>query len=65
MADFEARTVELANRLQDMTYAEWGRVRFVIDHKFEAKKEELERQLQLSTTEEDDLYFTGRLEEGR
>lgn len=33
MTEFEERTVELANRLQDMTYAEWGRVRFLIDRR--------------------------------
>ncbi len=57
MTEFEERTVELANRLQDMTYAEWGRVRFLIDRKFEAKKEELEQQLQLSITQEGDLFL--------
>ncbi len=55
LADFETRTLDLANRLHDMTYAEWERVKCVIDGKFEKRKRESEQQLQLSLVEEKDL----------
>ncbi len=55
LADFETRTLDLANRLHDMTYAEWGWVKYVIDKKFEIRKRESERQLQLSFVEEKDI----------
>lgn len=57
LADFEQRTLDLANRLHDMTYAEWVRVRHLIDRKFKSKKKESERQLQLSLIKEDDLQL--------
>ena len=57
MQDFEQRTLDLANRLQDMTYAEWKRVRDLIDKKFENKKKESEYQLQLSQVSEEDLHL--------
>lgn len=47
LADYEQRTLELANRLHDLTFAEWERVRHLIDKKFECKMKESERQLQL------------------
>ena len=51
----ECRTLDLANRLQDMTEGEWNRVKNLIDRRFESKKREMERQLQLSFIKEDDL----------
>lgn len=53
----ERRTLDLANRLQDMTEGEWGRVKNLIDRRFEAKKREMERQLQLSFIKEDDFVY--------
>lgn len=55
LADFEQRTLDLANRLHDMTYAEWGRVQHLIDKKFSEMKKEAEQQLQLSAVSESDL----------
>lgn len=55
LADYEQRTLDLANRLHDMTFVEWERVQHLINKKFEGKKKELERQLQLSQVEENDL----------
>lgn len=51
----ERRTLDLANRLQDMTEGEWNRVKTLIDRRFESKKREMERQLKLSFIKEDDL----------
>ena len=55
LEDFEQRALDLANRLHDMTYVEWLYIRDMIDKKFERKKEESERKLQLSLVEEKDL----------
>lgn len=55
LADFELRTLDIANRLHGITYAEWKRVRYLIDKKFKAKKKELELHIQLSIVEEKDL----------
>ena len=55
MSERDSRTMDLANRLHDMTYAEWERVQHVINKKFEAKKKESELQLQLSLLAEDDF----------
>lgn len=55
MQEYEQRTLDLANRLHDMTYAEWKRVRYLVDKAFKGKKKESERQLQLSILEEKDL----------
>lgn len=55
LANFEQRTLDLTNRLHDMTYAEWKRVRHLINKRFAEKKKESERQLQLSLVEEKDL----------
>lgn len=49
---YESRTLELANRLTDMTPAEWERVKHAIDRKFEYMKKELNRQIQLSHVDE-------------
>lgn len=57
LSDFEQRTLDLANRLHDMKLSEWDRVKYLIDKKFESKKKELERELQLSLAEEDDFYL--------
>lgn len=57
LTEKELRTLELANRLQDMTAGEWCRVRKLIDSRFESKKREMERELQLSSVREDDLIY--------
>lgn len=55
LSNYEQRTLDLANRLHDMTCAEWGRVKSLIDRKFEQKKNESERRLQLDQVVEEDL----------
>lgn len=57
LTEKEHRTLELANRLQDMTAGEWHMVRRLIDSRFETKKREMERELQLSSVGEDDLIY--------
>jgi len=49
---FEQRMLDLANRLTDMTPAEWERVKHAIDRKFEYMNKELNRQIQLSHVDE-------------
>lgn len=56
LTDFEQRTLDLANRLHDMTYTEWEYVRFLIDKKFKSKKKESEQLLQLSVLEKKDFF---------
>lgn len=57
LGEMERRTLDLANRLQDMTVGEWNRVKNLIDSRFEAKKREMERQLQLSFIKEEDFLY--------
>lgn len=52
---YESRTLELANRLKDMTALEWETLKCVIDKKIECKKKELDRQLQLSNITHEDF----------
>lgn len=53
----ERRTLDLANRLQDMTEGEWNRVKTLIDRRFEVKRRELERKLQLSIIKEEEFLY--------
>lgn len=57
LGEKERRTLDLANRLQDMTEGEWSRVKNLIDRRFEVKRRELERQLQLSVIREEDFLY--------
>lgn len=57
LGEKELRTLDLANRLQDMTEGEWNRVKNLIDRRFESKKREMERELQLSFIKEDDFVY--------
>ena len=57
LGEMERRTLDLANRLQDMTVGEWNRVKNLIDSRFEAKKREMERQIQLSFIKEEDFLY--------
>lgn len=51
------RTIELANRLQDMTNAEWSRLKRTIDALFREKERRSALEIQLcETTEENFLY---------
>ena len=57
LSENDRRILDLANRLQDMTEGEWSRVKYLIDTRFEIKKREMERKLQLSCIKEDDIVY--------
>lgn len=50
---YKIRAVELANRLSGMTYAEWFRVRRLIDARFSEERECVSLQLEFSGIEEE------------
>ncbi len=51
------RTLELANRLQDMTNAEWAMVKNLVDARFHEKANQAALEMQLCEVKEEDFLY--------
>lgn len=55
MTENENRMLELANRLEDISYQEWVKLQTMIDRIFDTEKRKVERQLRLPPVSQKEL----------